>query len=219
MEYRILAELLCSCAMLMAVEASPRLQATFQRGHRGFSGWVKWYVDALVRSFGVLRVQLDQRQRDVYRRQIMDRLDRQIRAYHVPRLQENSLIAARIKQIGKYLFIVVILGCLAGLLAGFPGLDRASWWNRAANWISTAAAFYDLGGAPAVFAYQTEFSKLAQISGIFEQQLRALLSKTNASSSSGENLRNLTTEAAELLMQEDEDWYPFYPLRELEKPI
>ena len=83
---------------------------------------------------------------------------------------------------------------------------------------SGAVLFTIWGAALAAFAYQAEFSKLSQTSSIIVQQLLRLHREVNGTPNSGEHLRQAATETAEVFMQEHEDWYLFYSLRELEKP-
>jgi len=211
-EYRILAELLYLSAMLMSIGASPRLPSQLQREHGEFSGWVNWYVDALVREAGLFPAVLDCEYLATYRLLLMNRQKDQAFGYHGWRHLECKFIAARIGWIGTILFMVAIVSCVIQLAALFLPL---AWYMD--QFASLAVLSTIWGAALGAFAYQAEFAKMAQVSGIVQRQLERLSSEANTSAS-GEALRACAGKTAEVMMEEHEDWYLFYSLRELDKP-
>ena len=217
-EYRVLAELLYSRALLMGIGASPRLPSGIQAGYGEFSGWVKWYVDAMVRDAGLFPLTLDKGYLATYRKLLMTRQRDQARGYHARSHRDNEFIAGRIGHIGVVLFGIAIASCLFELtkFAGMGDSLRFETWKTSVTSLAVLATIW--GAALAVFAFQAEFSKLAQVSGILKGQLERLMSDADMIES-GAELRTCASNTAEVMMQEHEDWYLFYSLKELERPV
>jgi len=219
-EYRMLAELLYSSASLVVVGATPRLQAQLQHDHSEFSGWVKWYLDALVRNLGLSPIGLSMEQRKAYREMLVAKIDGQL-AYHGPRFRRNAEIARRIRMVNTVMFIVLALSCLLQLtvLAGWFPCALPDSLKALLVFFTSASILCTIASASlAGFAAQAEFAKLAQISRIMEGQLTRLRQGANASSPTGENLRRRGSEIVDMLLKEHEDWYLFYSLRDPDAP-
>jgi hypothetical protein len=220
-EYRMLAELFYSTALVMGIGASPRLATRIQKDHGNFSSWVKWYVDAMVREAGLFPIRLDPAYLAEFRSVLAERLKEQAKGYHEPRWRESDLIAARIRLVGSWLFKITLVSCLVELRNLWPGLNAGAWFEPLKPYVEQLPLVAVLctiwGAALAVFAYQADFSKLAQVSGMLHGQLMQLCEDTERSMS-GAELRECARRTAEVMMQEHEDWYLFYSLRELEHP-
>jgi hypothetical protein len=214
-EYRVLTEFLTSTALLMSVGASPRLPARIQKDHREFSSWIAWYVQAVIRSAGIFRITLDEKTRNASRELLLKYLEEQALAYHEPRSCQNHWIAMRIKRLGTALFAVAVTGCLLQLTnRGEELLGKTA--VHVASLIMITCTIW--GAALTGFAAQADFSKLALTSTIAREKLLELVRKLDAAGTSGEELREAARNAVDVFLQEHEDWYLFYSLREPDKP-
>ena len=209
LQYRMLSERL-RCAAL-AAGIGGLSEANRRAGSPGefTPSWVAFYFNAVVRSFGLGHAKLDHDYLLVYRGMLAERLGGQYR-YHAARRKKNAILDRRVRRLGQGIFLFSLLGTLAGMMAGMPGL------NPPVDFTALALMLVAPGAAVAALAAQENFAKLAQVSGALAPRMSWLAEDVAKAPLSGILLRAKAGAAIEAMMEEHEDWYLLYSLRGIE---
>jgi hypothetical protein len=214
-EYRTLSEMLRNSSLMCAIGGSLGFRARIRGTDHFSSRWAEWYTAAVVRSQGVLPAVIDRHYLEGYWRLLRNRVSAQ-GAYHHNRFTEFKRVNVLLGRLSVLFFLVAITAAVIELSASLgAGLPESLRDTLSYSWTASIVS-----AALAAFSNFAGFDRLAIVSRAVAQELSNVNSELeNLDHLSQGLLLEKARRATEIMMAEHEDWYLYYSLRDIDRPL
>lgn len=230
LDYRLAAELVRHLRLSAALGAArPFPQVPAQWGSYGdaASTWMSWYVRAVERAIGLPSVRLDAQHLRAATADLVATIRRQL-AFHEDNARRSHITELRLHHLGVWLLAATAVACVAHLVFGL-GVIHVSPWVLG-SLIFLAGFLPAMGAAMAGINNQGEFKRVSMRSQAMAERLRQLDARAtrllaNLQSTTrpwvpgaSAEVRELATDAAQLMVNEVLDWRVIFLDRPLREP-